>query len=303
VLALGYQEPDFDRESAWNFRRWDWPEAVRLSRLAHNFTADLRALYPSPPDSMVVLYSLPYGTFFQTDDGPATREALRDETVRAYFINQTPELVPRDRLAILGVDLHRVKLVPYASSFAERRDMAGTLLLRDQPTVAYALASWGESADYLYMGSIYARAVARLLVQGPQGCLDELRRGDLADSSGARPAELTRREFQAQPGIEVAYREMLRHPLTAATHAALADTLTAHGIAISAGVELRVAAALDPSRFEERFKLAEVLIQTRNFDVARTDLLRIRREAPDTEFDRRARTMLARLPAAASAGT
>ena len=259
ILALGYRLPDLSRADAWNFRRWDWPESVRLSVISQRLASDVREALPSRPESLVVLYSLPVGTFFQTEDGPATRVALNDPTVRAYFINNPPGLVPREKLAILTFDFNRLKLGPDRDPLAKRTQDASTSLFLNQPAAAYAFASPADSIDYASVAASYQRAAARLLAQGPAGFRDELARMRLADSTGDAPARFARADFASLPGLESAEAAMFRNPLQAAAHGAFGESLLAHGYTVSAGAELRVASALDSSRFGDRRTLANTL--------------------------------------------
>src|SRR5262249_56813267 len=67
--------------------------------------SDLRGLLATRTDSLVVLYSeLPTGCFFQSGDGAATRESLRDPTVRSYFLNSPPFGLEPGRFALLWLD-------------------------------------------------------------------------------------------------------------------------------------------------------------------------------------------------------
>lgn len=111
VWTLGFQTPDLDRADRWRFRRWDWSEAVRLTAVSRRLGADLRLILAQRPESLVVLYEgIPRGSFFQSEDGPATREALRDPTVRAYWANDPGPDLRGDRLAILTFDADRFHL-------------------------------------------------------------------------------------------------------------------------------------------------------------------------------------------------
>ncbi len=90
-------------------RAWDWPEAVRLSAISERLGEDLRTRLAGRPDSAVVLFfDLPKGCFFQSEDGPATREVfdwfgglddLRARRVR--FIGDARQRIREDHLRIL----------------------------------------------------------------------------------------------------------------------------------------------------------------------------------------------------------
>ena len=285
VLALGYRPPDLSSESGWNFRQWDWPEAIRLSAISRRLAADLREAVPNHPHGMVALYSLPFGTFFQTEDGPATREALSDTSVRGYFFNAPPGLIPRERLALLTFDPQLMKLVRDHRPFVQRVQAAASSLFRNEAAGAWANASWGDSAEYANVATTYTRSLARLLAQGPEAYRDELARFGLADSVGRHADEVAASDFGSQPGITRAFAAMLHHPLSADPHVALADSLTALGFPVSAGVELRAAFALDPARCAERLRLARLLVAQKQIEPARADLDWLVAHAPKAVAD------------------
>ena len=77
VLGAGISPPGPLENSAWTFRRWDWREAERLDVISARLATDLRNAVPARPESLVILYAgLPTGSFFQSEDGPASRVAL-----------------------------------------------------------------------------------------------------------------------------------------------------------------------------------------------------------------------------------
>src|SRR5258708_22041042 len=89
--ALAYRRVDLQAPQAWQFRRWDWPEALRLSAVTKRLQDDVRLLVASRPESLVILLSgMNDGCFFQTQDGPAARESLQDPTVRAFWLYAPP---------------------------------------------------------------------------------------------------------------------------------------------------------------------------------------------------------------------
>lgn len=260
VLALGFRPPGPLEDSAWVFRSWDWREAARLSVISSRLAADLRAALPSGNDSLVVLYGgLPTGTFFQTEDGPATRLALADPTVRAYYLNGPPLFVMRDRFAVLMFDPAIKRLGTGAMPPAERIRAAATAIFRGQAETAWAYASWADSSDYAHPDRAYARAAARLLSGGAGAFRAALAAGGLADSLGEAPARLAAWEFPADPALRLAYQAVLRSPLMAERHAALADGLLARGFTVAAGFELRLATALDPARAADAAKLQALI--------------------------------------------
>src|SRR5262249_1104390 len=77
ALALGYRAPDLSSEDSWRFHNWDWPDVVRLSAVSRRLSDDVRENMAARPESVIVLYcDMPSGCYFQTEDGPATRESL-----------------------------------------------------------------------------------------------------------------------------------------------------------------------------------------------------------------------------------
>jgi hypothetical protein len=79
---------------------------------------------------------------------------------------------------------------------------------------------------------------------------------------------------------------MLEHPLNAAAHAAFADTLLAIDAGVSAAIELRVAARLDPRRLGDRLRLARALLGLRTGrDAAREELERLAVDARGTPLE------------------
>ena len=260
VLALGYQPPSPLEDSAWTFHRWDWREAERLNVISARLDADLRRALPVTPESLVVLYGgLPSGSFYQTEDGPATRLALNDPTVRAYYINGPPLLVERHRLAVLMFDPLRKLLGPGGMPPSERIRSAATAVFRGQAGTAWAYASWADSSDYDHPDRAYARAAARLLSGGASSYRAALAEGRMADSLGERPAALAAWEFPTDAPLRSAYEDVLRSPLVAERHAALADLLLARGYAVAGGFELRLAVTLDPARRADSAKLQALI--------------------------------------------
>ena len=259
VLALRYQPPAPLEESTWVFHRWDWREAERLQVVSTRLSADLRAALGARPESLVVLYGgLSTGCFFQSEDGPATRVALDDPTVRSWYINGVPVLVEPGRFTVLTFDPLAKRLERGSLPASERLRAAATAIFRGQPGTAWAFASWADSGDS-GPDREYARAAARLLSRGAAEFRAGLVSGGLADSAGARPAELAAREFPSDPALKAAYQRVLEGPLEASRHAALAESLLSRGYAVAGGFELRVAITLDPSRAADAARLAALL--------------------------------------------
>ena len=260
ILALGFHPPSPLEDSAWTFRSWDWREAERLDVISSRLAADLRRSVPSPAESLVILYGgLPTGSFFQTEDGPASRVALADPGVRAYYLNGAPVFVERGRFEVLMFDPITKRLGPGGMPPAERIRAAATAVFRGQPGTAWAYASWADSASYDHPDRAYARAAARLMSGGAAAYRAALARGGLADSLGEGPATLAAWEFPADPDSRAAYEAVMRSPLDAARHSALARQLLMRGYTVAGGFEFRVAVTLDPARTAEAARLESLI--------------------------------------------
>jgi hypothetical protein len=260
VLALGIHPPSPLEPSAWTFHRWDWREAERLDVVSARLAADLRAALAQRPESLVVLYGgLPTGSFFQSEDGPATRVVLGDPSVRAWYINGVPQRVERGRFAVLMFDPAGMRLVADGMPPAERLRAAATAIFRGQAGTAWAYASWADARDEAQPDRAYARAAAVLLMDGAAPFRAALAAGGLADSLGARPVALAAAEFPADAPLRATYESVLRSPLDAARHGALADSLLARGYTVAGGFELRVAVTLDPARDVDAARLRALL--------------------------------------------
>jgi hypothetical protein len=260
VLALGFHPPSpFDR-SAWTFHRWDWREAERLDVVSARLAADLRVALAQRPESLVVLYGgLPTGSFFQSEDGPATRVVLGDPTVRAWYINGVPRRVERGRFAVLMFDPSATRLVADGMPPAERLRAAATAIFRGQAGTAWAYASWADARDEAHPDRAYARSAATLLMDGAAPFRAALAAQGLGDSLGIRPVALAAAEFPSDAALRTTYEAVLRSPLDAARHGALADSLLARGYTVAGGFELRVAVTLDPARTADGARLRVLL--------------------------------------------
>jgi hypothetical protein len=260
VLALGFHPPSPLEDSAWTFRSWDWREAERLDVISARLAADLRQSVSAPAESLVILYGgLPTGSFFQSEDGPASRVALGDPRVRAFYINGAPVFVERGRFSVLMFDPIAKRLGPGAMPPAERIRAAATAVFRAQPGTAWAYASWAEGADYDHPDRAYARAAARLIAGGAAAYRVALADGRMTDSLGERPAALAAWEFPADPELRAAYQAVLRSPLDAARHGALAMLLLTRGYTVAGGFELRIAVTLDPARSADAARLQSLV--------------------------------------------
>ncbi len=255
--SLPFTVPDLDRPEDWNFKGWDWREAVRLTAVSRRLTRDVRLVLAERPDSCVVLYEgLPQGCFFQTEDGPATREALSDLTARAYWINDPGPIADPGRLAIVSFDSERHHLVKTVWSSRTALQRAINAVIAGRPHAAVVFASYREAEDPAAFDRHYVRAAAMLLAHGPLAYANALE----VDTAGTAPDLIARPLVEASSPLGIALAAVLRRPLTAATHLALADTLLRRGVLPRAGLELRIALALAPGRSEARLQLARVMI-------------------------------------------
>lgn len=281
--CLAFSAPNLSDPSSWDRVRWDWNEAMRLSALAQRFTADIRNLCATRPESLVVVYrSLPVGCFFQTEDGPATREALGDPTVRSYFMNLLPLRVERDRSAFVVFDLETLHLVKEPTTFRPSLEAASEAIMRGSGWLAYAIASAADTVGPHQFVLDYTRAAGRLIAEGPAGFAQGLNQAGLGDTLGTAPDSIA---WAIAPGVAVlreGIAETLHRPLSAESHARYASRLVASNFGVSGGVEYRIALALDPSRAADRMNLGVLLAKLTHFEPARAELNRVLREVPGT---------------------
>ena len=286
VAGSAYRAPDLSSPDGWRFSTWQWKEAERLDAVSRRLEDDVRTELQRSAEGdtgathATVLYeAMPYSSFFQTEDGPATREALRDTSVRAYWINDPPEDVHGDRLVILSFDpatMH-LRLAHWTNATATRRATNAIVAGRASAANAFALHQLPEgSAPF---DRIYIRTAAVLLAHGPSAFEDALHAAGLADTLGASPAAIAGQVARAEPGVGLALENMLRHPLAAAPHAALAESLLAHGLVPHGAMELRIAVTLDPHRFRDRMSLAACMVRMGGTAEALAELGRIADDA------------------------
>jgi hypothetical protein len=276
TLGLGYRRPDLNDPANWIFHRWDWPEAVRLSGVADRFADDLRRGLGGHPDSLVVLYrALPEGTFFQTEDGPAARLALADPTVRGYFINGAPYRLRSGRYEVMNFDQDSLHLVRTGIPSADRGPYGGSALASGEAGVAWAFAAYGDSAELSAFDGKYIRSAAALVAEGAAGYVRELRASGLDDSSLATAHRLSAAVLAEAPSVAEGLATVLQHPRDAAAHVLLADRFEMQRALVSAAMELRIAAALDPGRLDARFRLVDLLRRMKRYEAAERDAMRL----------------------------
>jgi len=295
--GLAIRPVDLEQREAWRFRRWDWTEATRIAAVSRRLEGDLVTLLAQRPDSLVVLYEgMPQGCFFQTEDGPATREALRDRGVRAYWVNDPAPHLTAGRIALLEFDTERFHLAiaPWSQGLAIHRAMNAIVAGRGAAAEAFTL--YGAAGDSARFDRDYLRAAATLLEDGPAACARRLAAEGLGDSLGAAPDSLAEPVARADPRLGAALAGVLRRPLGAASHAALAAALLERGVLPRAALELRIAVTLDPGRREERYRLAELLVRLGGIDEARTELRALVADPDAGPLTEAARRSLAELP-------
>ena len=276
IASLGIRTPDLALPSTWRFTNWDWPEAVRLSAISRRLSEDVRARLASRPESLVVLYSeLKEGSYFQTEDGPATRESLRDPTVRAFFVNAPPYGLAPGAFAILSFRQESQHLELYRPPFRERAALTATSIAEGNAPAAWAFSVYGDTAENRSFDLAYFRAAAALMGEGVGGARRELAALGIADTAGPAAAALAARLFPPPSPIHALMLAALRRPLDADSHIALADVFRARRAAVSEAVELRIATTLDPRRVAERVRLARTLIALGLEPAARRELARL----------------------------
>ncbi|MEQ1831682.1 MAG: hypothetical protein ABL977_01420 [Candidatus Eisenbacteria bacterium] len=283
TLALGYRAPDLSSPGAWDFREWDWNESMRLSAVAQRYGDDLRALLATRPESTVVLFSeMPEGAFFQSEDGPATREALRDRTVRSYWLNAPPYGLDPARVAMVSLDGGTRHLVPYEPDDATRSKLAASSVAAGEAATAWVYATAGGPQANQRFDFHYYAAAAALVGEGVAGMQRELALMGLADTAGPAPAAAATEAVGPSGPMHTAMLAVLRRPLDARTHLALADVCRDANAVLFEGVELRYAVTLDPSLHAERLRLAKSLLEKGKPAAARHDLERLAADAKGT---------------------
>jgi hypothetical protein len=293
TVTLGFHVPDLATAAAWEFHDWDWSEALRLSAITQRLTGDLQTLLAGRPAGLVVLYSeLPEGCFFQSEDGPATRECLHDTGVRSYWLNATPHLVEPGRFAVLSMDQQSWHLEHAAFPVSERGNLAASSLAAGEAGPAWVYASYGDPTENARFEFSYFRAGAALVAEGTVRARRELVATGLADSTGTAPERWADMVLGSSSPLRAPMLAMLRHPMEARAHMDFADACREHGIAISEAVELRIATALDPSLLDARLRLARALLERGKPAAGRRDLAELSHRYPGTDVGRAASALL-----------
>ena len=299
VWGLGYRPLDLDNARDWRFVRLSWQEAVRSSEVARRLSGDARQLLSARPESLVVLYQeMPPFCMFQTEDGPATREALLDARVRTFWVNDPPSDVREDRLSILTFNYDRLHLerARWTNSTAIRRAINAILARRGRAANAFTLYDQTSDSARFDFDRAYLRAAAALLEEGPDGLVRGLARAGLEDTLGTEPARLAEPIGAIDSALGSAFAAALRNPRHAESHVALADLLVARHVLPRAGLELRIAVTLDPTRWQDRYRLACLLVDLGGVTEALVDLEEIAASPAAGPLAGEARAMIARLP-------
>jgi hypothetical protein len=245
--GIGYRPPDLDSESGWKNVPLGWTEGQRMWGRTERLARDLREALAQRPESVVVLYlDLPSGTWLQTEDGPATREILRDRTARGFFLSQAPREIQPERVAVLGYDpvrSHHLELVPRDERVLLRSVNA---MVQGRARAAYHWSRYAEPTGSARLFAPYAQAAAVLAEDGVEAFARVLGQAGLLDSIAmVRPLSSlagTKEEVLA-PSLAIA----LQRPLTAAAHLECADRLEREGAGALAELELFIATRLAPS--------------------------------------------------------
>jgi len=246
---------DLDAAAGWDVGPLNWAEAQRIEARTRRLGDNVRSLLAERPESLVVVYvHVPSGAWFQTDDGPATRIALGDPTVTAYFIKDLPgrEAVWANRpLAALDYDpVERHALVrrtPEDPILLRRWVMAILTGNRDETGVLSRLAEQPGAGTPL---SRYIAAVAPLVLDADSRALARIGPGDRAESATIGVGD---------PRGDAAVRRALEQPLLPEGHVAAADSLAAAGLPMLEALELAVAVQLDTTRAADALRLGRLL--------------------------------------------
>jgi hypothetical protein len=296
TFSLGMHRPDLSGPDGWHFRRWDWPEAVRLSEVSARLASDVRIECPAGRESLVVLYEeLPGGCWFQTEDGPATRVALDDPTARGFWINEPAPGVDASRLTILTFDEERwhLRRTSWSASTALTRAMKALIAMHGP--AASAFAGYYGDPDSASFDRGYILAAVALLESGPAEYVAALRAAGLTDTLGSLPDDLAAPLATIDSEVASAFANALRHPRSADSHSRLGHALAERRVLTRAGFELRIALLLDPSRHRDRYDLARTMLQLGGVSEARVELLRLAADSTAGSYGRAAARVVSEL--------
>lgn len=245
-------------EASWHFRRWDWAEAQRLSAVSRSLQADLRALFPASPGNMTILLSgLDTGCYLQTEDGPATREALGNRNVRSFWVSEAPFGLRPGEYDVLVFNPETRHLERHALPTGVRLTLAANALARDRAGTAWAFALYGDTESNTNASLRYLLAAAALAAGGPAEYERVLRAAGMFDNSPEAARAWAERLVPRGSPVLPRVVEVMRQPMSAQQHLQLADALHATGEALPELVELRIAVCLDSSLTAVRDRLEQ----------------------------------------------
>jgi hypothetical protein len=159
--------------------------------------------------------------------------------------------------------------------------------------VAWTFASHGPPQENAAFDFRYYRVLAALMAEGVTGARRELEAAGLADTLGMAPE--TGATAAVGPGpLHAPMVEVLRHPMDARAHLAMANACAAAKALVFEGVELRFAVSLDPSLLDERMRLAKNLLENGKPEAARRDLVRLLDDARGAPIEGEVRALHAR---------
>ncbi len=257
-----------DELAGWQVGPLGWSEAQRIEARTRRLEHGVRALLAARPESLLVAYEqVPFGTWFQTGDGPATRVVLDDPTVRAYFVSNFPEdelRRPRPRVALLDYD--PVGAHGFVRIWPDNRFLVPNALRKlfaGETTAARLFTALAASERTNKVFPIYMRAAVNLVVDGDVGSFAKQWAAGGGDSSvGDSVAAPSTPIGVDDPRADAAIRMALAHPLSPAAHHAAAEELRSAGLPVLEALELSVAVRLDSTRAEDALRLAYLLAST-----------------------------------------
>lgn len=293
TLAMSFAPVDLSTPAGWKFDRWDWPEAIRFSAKAGRLRSDLRMLLSSRPESLVVLYTgMDNGGFFQSEDGPATRECLGDPTVRSHWLSRAPYGLQPGRFEILVFNLEARHLERHRLPRDYRYDLAARSLAAGRTGAAWALASYGDTVENSRFEFGYLR-LATALIEGDSTRIRAERTGlGMTDTSPVSARSIASRALGSANPLEGPLAACLRTPGNAAAHASLAEAYSAAGAGLEEAIELRLATTLGPYQERDRLRLDRLLFMLGESDSAREDLAKLVASTPGAPVAEEARWLI-----------
>jgi len=262
AVTLGGARLDLDDPAEWSAKPFTWRDAVRTSGVTERLGADLRGLLADRPDSLVVLFlKMPPRVFFQTEDGPAARELLRDPTIRSYWSSEAPWLPEERPIRILTFDFDSLHLRPARWSPEGALFEASNTIVADRGGTAAAIVRYAIRPGEAEPARTYLLAASELVARGAGAYQRRLEALGWADSTAPRLEVLAPARAGGDPSLIPAHLGVVRRPLTAASYVALADSYAVQGTVQGSSFALRMAIALKPDLWPERFRLVDYMLQ------------------------------------------